>query len=156
MADFYNKAASFVIHYCIDHEIGNLVIGKNPKWKQGLEMGRMNNQNFCYISNGYFIKKLMEMAVKYKIRVMVNEESYTSKASFLDGDMIPTYGDLVIRHFSGKRLHRGLYQSKDGILINADVNAGYNILRKAVKTAFDKVSDFTYLYKTVNTIHVNL
>ena len=154
MTDFYNKSASFVIHYCIDHKIGNLVIGKNPKWKQGLEMGKKNNQNFCYISHAYFIRKLTEMAAKYRIRIIVNEESYTSKASFLDGDMIPTYGDLAIPHFSGKRSHRGLYQSKEGILINADVNAACNILKKAVKTAFGKVSDLTYLYQTVE-VHVN-
>ena len=94
------------------------------------------------------------MAAKYGIRVTVNEESYTSKASFIDQDEIPVY-DGTRHSFSGKRVHRGLYQSKEGIFINADVNAACNILRKAVKTAFDKVSDFTYLYQTVNTIYVN-
>ena len=155
MTDFYNKSASFVIQYCIDHKIGNLVIGKNPKWKQSLEMGKKNNQNFCYISHAHFIRKVTEMAEHRGIQIIIIEESYTSKASFLDNDEIPVYGKVNHFGFSGKRIHRGLYQSKDGLLINADVNAACNILRKAVKAAFDKVSDFTYLYQTVNTIHVN-
>ena len=154
MMDFYNKAASFVIHYCINHKIGNLVIGKNPKWKQGLEIGRLNNQNSCYISHAHFIRKLTEMATKYGIRLIITEESYTSKASFLDNDELPVYGEANHPAFSGKRIHRGLYKSKEGVLINADVNAACNILRKAVKTAFGKVSDFTYLYKTVE-VYVN-
>ena len=154
MTDFYNKSASLVIHYCIDHKIGNLVIGKNQQWKQGIDIGRKNNQNFCYISHAHFIRKLSEMAARYGIRVIITEESYTSKASFLDGDMIPAYGDLMIPCFSGKRIHRGLYKSREGTLINADVNAACNILKKAVKTAFDKVSDLTYLYQTVE-VYVN-
>ena len=95
------------------------------------------------------------MASKFGIRVILNEESYTSKASFLDNDELPVYGKVNHFGFSGKRIHRGLYQSKDGLLINADVNAACNILKKAVKTAFDRVYDCTYLYQTVNTIHVN-
>lgn len=154
MTDFYDKSASFVIQYCINHKIGNLVIGKNQQWKQGIDIGRKNNQNFCYISHAHFIRKLSEMAARYGIRVIITEESYTSKASFLDGDMIPAYGDFMIPCFSGKRVHRGLYKSREGILINADVNAACNILKKAVKTAFDKVSDLTYLYQTVE-VYVN-
>jgi len=94
------------------------------------------------------------MATKYGIRLIITEESYTSKASFLDNDELPVYGEANHPAFSGKRIHRGLYKSKEGVLINADVNAACNILRKAVKTAFGKVSDFTYLYKTVE-VYVN-
>lgn len=155
MTDFYNKSAFFVIQYCINHKIGNLVIGKNQQWKQGIDIGRKNNQNFCYISHAHFIRKLSEVAARYGIRVIITEESYTSKASFIDNDDLPVYGEANHPDFSGTRIHRGLYQSKKGILINADVNAACNILKKAVKTAFDRVYDCTYLYQTVNTIHVN-
>lgn len=95
------------------------------------------------------------MASKFGIRVILNEESYTSKASFLDNDKFPVYGEVNHPDFSGRRIHRGLYQSKKGILINADVNGASNILKKAVPTAFDKTLNYTYLYQTVNTIHVN-
>ena len=154
ITDFYNKTTHYVIKYCINHKIGNLVIGKNTYWKQNINLGKQNNQNFCFISHASFIKKLSEMATKFGIQIILSEESYTSKASFLDNDEIPVY-DGKKHTFSGKRIHRGLYQSHNGILINADVNGASNILKKAVPTAFNKISDFTYLYQTVNIIHVN-
>ena len=71
---------------------------------------------------------------EYGITVIRQEESYTSKASFLDLDFIPVYSkedpDKKYR-FSGRRIHRGLYKSKDGTLMNADINGAANILRKA-------------------------
>jgi putative transposase len=86
----------------------------------------------------------------YGINLIINEESYTSKASFLDNDAIPTYkkDDEENHVFSGNRIHRGLYISKDGIKINADVNGASNIIKKAVSTAFDNVEDLSYLYST--------
>ena len=65
------------------------------------------------------------------IKVIINEESYTSKASFLYLDIVPNYCQGVKHKFSGKRIKRGLYKSKNGLLINADLNGSYNILRKA-------------------------
>ena len=73
--------------------------------------------------------------MKYGIKFIEQEESYTSKASFLDNDYIPTYGvDDDKAQFSGKRVHRGMYKSKDGICINADLNATLNIMKKAIQT----------------------
>jgi putative transposase len=71
------------------------------------------------------------------IRVMVQEESYTSQSSFLNLDPIPVYGENGATHvkFSGKRIKRGLYKTSSGRLINADVNGSYNILRKAIPNA---------------------
>ena len=152
--DFYNKTASHIVKYCIQNNIGNIVIGKNMYWKQNSDLGKINNQKFCFISHAYFINKLSDIAERNGINVFTNEESYTSKASFLDEDMIPVYKDGQKPVFSGKRIHRGLYKSSNGILMNADVNGASNILKKAVSTAFDKITDFTYLYKTV--INVNL
>jgi transposase len=72
------------------------------------------------------------------IEVLVQEESYTSKASLLDLDPIPVYGkkDAEKVKFSGKRVSRGMYQSKSGVAINADVNGSSNIMRKALPNAF--------------------
>ena len=84
---------------------------------------------------------------------MQTEESYTSKASFLDDDDIPTYGvDDNNLSFSGKRVYRGMYKSKEGILLNADVNGASNIIRKCVPLAFSQITDYSYLYRSVDKI----
>ena len=153
--DFYNKVAHYVVKYCIDNDLGTIVIGKNTHWKLGTHMGVENNQNFCFLAHSVFITKLQNMAKKFGINVIVAEESYTSKASFLDNDYVPTYGvDDDNAKFSGRRVHRGLYKTKDGILMNADVNGASNAIRKAVPNAFDGITDFEYLYKT--TLKVDL
>jgi putative transposase len=74
------------------------------------------------------------------IQVLVTEESYTSKASFLDSDPLPIYDAQRQQRsvFSGRRVKRGLYQAASGRHINADVNCAYNILRKALPDAFGK------------------
>lgn len=68
------------------------------------------------------------------INVLIQEESYTSKASFIDNDKIPVYkkNDKKTYEFSGKRIKRGLYKTKNGLIINADVNGSLNIMRKAI------------------------
>lgn len=125
-------AASRIIRFCIDNEIGNLVVGCNPEWKQGINIGKQNNQNFVQIPHGTLRNKLSYLCKLYEIRYIEQEESYTSKASFFDNDPIPVYDpenpkDYV---FSGKRISRGQYRSKNGIVINADINGALNILRK--------------------------
>ena len=93
----------------------------------------MNNQNFVSIPFE-MLKSMIELkACEYGVTVVRNEESYTSKASFLDGDDIPVYveGDGTKHHFSGKRIQRGLYRTSDGTVLNADINGAANILRKA-------------------------
>ena len=67
------------------------------------------------------------------MKYIEQEESYTSKASFLDLDELPIY-DAETSYkgtFSGKWIKRGLYRSKSGRLINADVNGAANVLRKS-------------------------
>ena len=85
--------------------------------------------------------------------MVVREESYTSKASVLDGDPIPTYkqGDSQKYTFSGERINRGLYRSADGTLINADVNGGANIIRKEYPDAFNG-QNLDYLWKTTKVV----
>ena len=97
-------------------------------------MGKTNNQNFSMIPLARFRDQLAYKLREKGIRVQVVEESYTSQASFLDGDHIPTYGTKDVEGWkpSGRRIHRGLYKSSKGIKIHADVNAAYNILAKHV------------------------
>ncbi len=114
------------------------MVSKNPGWKQQAELGRVNNQHFVGLPHARFIAMLEYKAKLAGIRCVLQEESYTSKASFLDGDPIPTYDPKREEEprFSGKRIKRGLYRARDGRCLNADVNGSYNILRKALPTAF--------------------
>ena len=134
--NYLHKASRLVINYLISNNVGTLVIGKNDNWKQECNIGKRNNQNFVQIPHERFVHQLEYKAKLVGIEVIVNEESYTSKASFLDLDTIPTYKKGISHTFSGKRIQRGMYRSKSGRLINADVNGSYNIIRKAVPNAF--------------------
>ena len=135
---YLHTASRRIIEVLVKEGIGTLVIGKNPLWKQEVELGRQNNQQFVQIPHARFIEMLAYKARLMGIKVVIVEESYTSKASFLDRDSIPTYDPQRKRkpHFSGKREHRGLYRASDGRRINADVNGSYNILRKAFPDSF--------------------
>ncbi len=136
-------ASKRVIDFLVENGIGTVIIGKNPLWKQGINLGRQTNQNFVSIPHARFIEMLTYKAALVGIQVEVQEESYTSKASFLDLDPIPDYkpNDEEQYVFSGKRIGKRnrLYRTKDGRKICADVNGAYNILRKRKPDAFSKV-----------------
>ena len=113
-----------------------LVIGNNHNWKQGINIEKKNNQNFVQIP---FLKSIEQLKYKAKlvgIKVIINEESYTSIASFLDLDDLPVYQKGVKYRFSGYDVRRRLYKASNGLKYNADVNGSLNILRKAVPNAF--------------------
>jgi IS605 OrfB family transposase len=136
--DYLHKSSRFVIDQLVKSNIATLVIGKNDNWKQEINIGRVNNQNFTCVPHARFIEMLTYKAELVGIKVVITEESYTSVASFLDGDVIPVYGSSGAKTatFSGRRVKRGLYKSKIGIKFNADINGSYNILRKVVPDAF--------------------
>jgi putative transposase len=127
-----------MIALLVQEGIGTLVIGKNLLWKQEVELGRVNNQHFVQLPHARFIEMLRYKAELAGIQVIVQEESYTSQASFLDLDPLPVYDAHREGkpHFSGKRVERGLYRAKNGRRIQADVNGSYNIGRKAVPNSF--------------------
>ncbi len=133
---YLHQASRIIINNLLENQMGTLVIGNNQKWKQETNLGKRNNQNFVQIPHHKFIEQLKYKAELAGIKVIINEESYTSKASFLDLDKIPNSSQGVKYKFSGKRIKRGLYKSKNGLLINADLNGSYNILRKAVPNAY--------------------
>jgi putative transposase len=129
--DQMHKVSRFVVTWCIEHEIDTLVVGKNNEWKQEIDLGRKNNQNFVSIPFESLIKKLVYKCEDAGIQFVETEESYTSKCSFIDNESIEHH-DVYL----GKRVKRGLFRTATGITINADVNGSYNILRKAFPDAF--------------------
>lgn len=112
--------------------IGTLVIGKNNGWKQKVHMGKRNNQNFVQIPHARFIDMLTYKAAQVGINVLVSEESYTSKCSFLDLEPIGKH-----EAYAGRRVKRWLFIASDGRKIHADVNGSYNIMRKVIPNAFE-------------------
>jgi len=139
---YLHTASKRIIDFLVKEGVGTVIIGKNPLWKQESSMGKRNNQNFVNIAHARFIDMLTYKAALVGIQVEVREESYTSKASFVDLDTIPDYtpNDEEEHVFSGKRIGRRnrLYRTKDGREICADVNGAYNILRKSRPDAFSK------------------
>ena len=153
LRDFFYKAAHYICKTANLLHIQVIIAGHNKGQKQEINMGHVNNQSFVSIPFKKFLYVLKNTAWKYGIAFIDREESYTSKASLLDFDDIPTYSknNKEKYTFSGRRIHRGLYKSKDGTLINADVNGAGNTIRKEYPDAFKGV-DMTYLYKTTKVV----
>ena len=134
ITDYFNRVCHLLVNVCVDYGVTTLVIGYNKGQKQGINLGAVNNQNVVSIPYHKFRQKLEQLCIEHGISYISQDESYTSKASALDMDAIPTYGvDEVPTAFNGKRIHRGLYRSSDGSVLNADINGSINILRKYVK-----------------------
>ena len=131
--DYINKTCRYIINYCIVNGIETLVIGYNQSFQCKTNLGKRNNQIFTQLPFGKIREKLEYLCKRYNINYVMQEESYTSKASFFDDDELPTYNmdNPQTYEFSGKRVKRGLYQTKDGYLFNADCNGALNILRKS-------------------------
>ncbi|MDY4968769.1 MAG: transposase, partial [Lachnospiraceae bacterium] len=140
--DYMNKAARKVIAYCVANDIGTLVVGYNETFQRGSHIGKQNNQNFVNIPYGKLRAKLEYLCELNGITFVKQEESYTSKASFWDKDILPVYNsdDPKEYHFSGNRVHRGLYRTAGGKTFNADINGALNIMRKS------SVVDMSILY----------
>jgi putative transposase len=135
---YLHAASKTIIALLVAEGIGTLVLGKDPLWKQEVALGRVNNQHFVQLPHARFIDLLSYKAKLVGMQVIVQEESYTSKASFLDLDPVPVYDPKREEKpaFSGKREKRGLYRAKNGRRIQADVNGSYNIGRKALPDSF--------------------
>ncbi|MEG4577773.1 RNA-guided endonuclease TnpB family protein [Microcoleus sp. N3A4] len=124
--NYLHHASRLVVDLLSAKQIGTLVIGKNAQWKTEIDLGSQTNQNFVSIPHARLIEMLEYKARLVGIEVIVQEESYSSRANFLGLDPIPVYGktdkDPV---FTGKRIKRGLYKTSVGQLINSDVNGSY-------------------------------
>lgn len=131
----FNNIVKKLVQYCLDNGVSHIVIGYNKGSKQNINIGKKNNQTFCNIPFHKLRRKLENKCNLHGIEYISQEESYTSKASCLDLDDMPVYqpGDETKYEFSGCRRYRGLYMSKEGMLLNADINGSVNILRKYFK-----------------------
>ena len=138
--DYITKTCRKIVNYCIRNDIGNIVLGYNVDIQRNVNIGKVNNQNFVNIPLGKIKDKLDYMCKLAGIEFKLQEESYTSKASFFDNDDIPIQKDSDKYIFSGERIKRGLYKTKKGYILNADVNGALNILKKS------KVVSITALY----------
>ena len=131
VTDYLHKVSRLLVNQLVSKNIGTLVIGKNSNMKQDINIGKVNNQNFVQLPIMRFADLMKYKCELEGIKVLFNEESYTSKCSFLDGEPICKHDKYM-----GKRVKRGLFVSRNGIKINADVNGAYNIMIKAIPNAF--------------------
>ncbi|MHA2226053.1 MAG: RNA-guided endonuclease InsQ/TnpB family protein [Candidatus Hodarchaeales archaeon] len=132
MNDYFHKTSRKIIEYCVINDIGTIVIGCNPDWKQHCQIGKRNTQNFVTIPYYKLIQQLEYKATEQGITVIKQEESYSSKCSFLDDEPIEHHNNYL-----GRRITRGLFKSQKGTIINADMNCAYNILKKAFLNAVE-------------------
>jgi len=128
--DQFHKISRRIVNYCVDNNLGTIIIGYNSFWKQKINMGRRNNQKFVQLPYFKLISQIQYKSKLVGIDVILEEESYTSRCSFLDNESIQKH-----KNYAGKRINRGLFRSKKGIVLNADVNAGYNIIKKVIPNA---------------------
>lgn len=131
--DYMHKTSRFVVDYCVNHKIKNIVIGYNKEWKQEVNIGRRNNQNFVTIPYLKLVRQLQYKAEEVGINVILNEESYTSKCDALALEPLEKQALYL-----GTRIKRGLFKSSVGKVVNSDVNGALNILRKVISESFIK------------------
>jgi putative transposase len=129
--DYLHKASRLLVNHLVSNDITKVVIGKNINWKQDINIGKVNNQNFVQIPFNDFVNMIKYKCELLGIEVITREESYTSKCSFFDGEEIKKHETYL-----GKRIKRGLFRTKNGNLINSDLNGSYNILKKEFPRAF--------------------
>ena len=150
--DYYlHKSSKQVIDYLKNNNITTLVIGKNDNWKQNINIGKKNNQNFTNVPHAKFIEILTYKAQKEGIKVVITEESYTSKTSFLDKELPEKHSQYL-----GKRVKRGLFKSSNGRKINADLNGALQILTKVVGNFTKDFSENSILRLVVSPVRLSL
>ena len=125
--NYFNQIVNKIIKYCIQNNIGNIILGYNENWKKNINIGKVNNQKFMNIPYLQFKIKLENKCNENGMIFQYIEESYTSKCSFLDNEEM-----IKKDNYLGKRIKRGLFKSQFGKLLNADINGAANILRKNV------------------------
>lgn len=127
--DILHKTSRYIVNLALERKVKIIAIGRNPLWKQEVNLGKRNNQNFVNIPYYKLIKMIIYKAEEYGMNIICQNESYTSKCSFLDNEELCFHEEYI-----GKRIYRGLFRSSNGTLINADVNSAYNIIRKVDPT----------------------
>ena len=124
--DYLHKSSTFLVNYLVSNDITNLIIGYNKNWKQNINLSKKNNQNFVSIPFYILINQIQYKCKLKGINVILINESYTSKCSFLDNEEMMKHNEYL-----GIRIKRGLFKRKiNNQLVNADVNSACNILKK--------------------------
>lgn len=145
--NFMHNVSKYIIQYCINNDIGNIIVGHNKKWKQNSNLGKVNNQKFVQIPYNILIQQLQYKSQMVGINFIEQEESYTSKCDH--------FAFEEMKHqekYLGKRIRRGLFQSSTNLLLNADINGSIGILRKVIGDDFLSVLNRGLV---VNPIKVN-
>lgn len=130
--DYFHKMSRQIVNWCVDNDVGKVFIGHNSGWKQHANIGKVNNQNFVQIPFDRFIQMLKYKMAEAGIRLEIVNEAYTSKCSAIDNEPIEKHDEYL-----GRRVKRGLFKTKTGKLVNADVNGSLNILRLGLKYDFE-------------------
>lgn len=128
--NYVHKLTRMLVNRLVSHSISKVIVGKNVGMKQDINIGKKNNQNYVQIPMARIMNILRYKCELEGIEYIEQEESYTSRSSFIDRDEIPKYEKDKKHTFSGKRIKRGMYRNKEDYNINADVNGSLNIGRK--------------------------
>lgn len=131
MDSYMHLVSRRIVEYCQKYDVGTLVIGLTKEWKDGINIGHVNNQNFVSIPHEKLIQQLQYKCENVGINCVVTEEKFTSGTSFLDNEL-PTEDNYNIK----RRVKRGVFKSNDGIKLNSDVNAAFQIIKKVFPDAF--------------------
>ena len=142
-----NHISNHIINEAVKNNISKIFIGNNIGWKNEINTGRRNNQNFVNIPHTKLFNQLLYKGLLKGIEIIFTEESYTSKASFFDKDELPIYGESDNHKFSGRRIKRGLYKDSKGNLWNADLNGAANIMRKCSDKSYKNIRKTKELMK---------
>ena len=129
--DYLHKTSRRVVELMEQNNIGTCFIGHNKDWKQEINIGSRNNQNFVSIPYSLLIN-MLRYKIEEKGGVLVElNEAYTSKCSFLDNEEICKH-----ETYKGKRIKRGLFLSEIKKALNADINGSLNILKRGIGFSF--------------------
>ena len=136
--DVMHKYSRYIIDYCLEYNIGTIVMGHNRGQKQEINLGKKTNQNFVQIPEYLLRKMIMYKGDEIGMNVIEQEESHSSKCSFLDEEPIGHRGVYLGKRIYNTTCHGGLFRSNvaRGKIINADVQGAYNIIKKAIPVAF--------------------
>lgn len=134
VADKMHKASRFIIDYCIENNIGTIVIGRNKGWKNSINIGKKNNQKFVELPHLKLIQQVTYKGQLVKINVVETEESYTSKCDHLALEPMKNQ-----KLYLGNRKKRGLFQSSVGKLLNADTNGAIGICLKKYPAILNEI-----------------
>lgn len=146
--NYLHKTSKYIVNYCLTNNISTVIVGHNKEWKQAVNIGKKNNQNFVSIPYTILINQLKYKGKLQGLNVIETEESYTSKCSFIMSESLEHH-----ENYLGKRVKRGLYKSNN-LYYNADVNGALNIIRKVIPTF--SVTDYGIQGVVVHPIKVTL